>query len=62
MATAPTTSSWLPVSGDNAETYSITADPTAVPADYTAAATSTGKCFYSWQIGIIPRIYKGFIP
>lgn len=41
LATAPAASSRLPVSRNNAEAHSVTADPTAVPASHPALATYT---------------------
>lgn len=43
LAAAPTTPSWLPVSGNNAEAHSVTADPATVPAAYSAATPHAGE-------------------
>lgn len=54
LAAAPAAPSWLPVSGNNAEAHSVTADPAAVPADHTAATTHSGKCSLSGRSGRCP--------
>ena len=55
LAAAPAASSRLPVSGNNAEAHSATTDPATVPADYTAAAAHSGKCFLSGHTGSFPQ-------
>lgn len=61
LAAASAASSGLPVPGNNAEAHSVTTDPAAVPADYTAATTYAGKCFLSWHMGSCPKPCKGFV-
>lgn len=61
LAAAPAASSWLPVPGNNAEAHPATTDPTTVPADYPAATTYAGKCFFSSHMGNWPKKFKIFV-